>query len=152
MGWNYSYGGGGGGGASQVGENAANNMVADGGNGLAVSITGASVTYAGGGGSGTEVSSYLSQGQGGTGGGGTGGTNTRLATAGTANTGGGGGGGGYPSGYYDNGPFGGSGIVIVRYPNTYTISVGAGLTSSTTTVGSDKVTTFTAGSDTVSFS
>ena len=47
---------------------------------------------------------------------------------------------------------GGSGIVIVRYPNTYTITVGAGLTSSTTTDGSDKVTSFTAGTDTISFS
>ena len=46
---------------------------------------------------------------------------------------------------------GGSGIVIVRYPNTYTISVGSGLTSSTSTDGSDKITTFTAGSDTISF-
>jgi hypothetical protein len=44
------------------------------------------------------------------------------------------------------------GIVIVRYPNTYTITVGAGLTSSTATDGSDKVTTFTAGTDTISFS
>ena len=47
---------------------------------------------------------------------------------------------------------GGSGVVIVRYPNTYTITVGAGLTSSTTTDGSDKVTSFTAGTDTISFS
>ena len=29
-------------------------------------------------------------------------------------------------------------LVIVRYPNTITITVGAGLTSSTTTDGSDK--------------
>ena len=42
--------------------------------------------------------------------------------------------------------------MIVRYPNTHTITVGAGLTSSTATDGSDKITTFTAGSDTVSFS
>ena len=142
---------GGGGGASQIGENASNNSVANGGNGLAVSITGASVDYAGGGGSGTEVNTYSSEGQGGTGGGGTGGTNARTATSGTTNTGGGGGGGGYSPQPYTNGA-GGSGIVIVRYPNTYTISVGAGLTSSTATDGSDKVTSFTAGTDTISFS
>jgi hypothetical protein len=47
---------------------------------------------------------------------------------------------------------GGSGLVVLRYPNTRTISVGAGLTASTSTVGSDKVTTFTAGTGTVSFS
>jgi hypothetical protein len=125
------YAGGGGGGASQAGENGGNASVANGGNGLAVSISGTSVAYAGGGGSGTEVNTYSSEGQGGTGGGGTGGTNTRIATAGTANTGGGGGGGGYPSGYYDNGA-GGSGLVVLRL-----------LTSqySGTTTGSPTVTT-----------
>ena len=40
----------------QGGENGGNNSVANGGNGLDVSITGTSVAYAGGGGSGTEVS------------------------------------------------------------------------------------------------
>ena len=67
---------------------------------------------------------------------------------GTTNTGSGGGGGANSQ----TGGSGGSGIVIVRYPNTYTISVGAGLTSSTATDGSDKVTSFTAGTDTISFS
>jgi hypothetical protein len=42
-------------------------------------------------------------------------------------------------------------VVIVRYPNTLTITVGSGLTSTTTTTGTDKVTTFTAGSDNISF-
>jgi hypothetical protein len=68
------------------------------------------------------------------------------------NTGGGGGGGtGYDAanGYPGSG---GSGVVILRYPNTYTITVGSGLTSITTSVGTDKVTVFTAGTDTVSFS
>ena len=76
------------------------------------------------------------------------------ATSGTANTGGGGGGlGGQTNAGlgYSSGT-GGSGIVIIRYPNTYTITVGSGLTSSTTTDGSDKVTSFTAGTDTISFS
>jgi hypothetical protein len=43
-------------------------------------------------------------------------------------------------------------VVIVRYPSGFTINVGAGLTASTTTVGSEKVTTFTAGSGTITFS
>jgi hypothetical protein len=39
----------------------------------------------------------------------------------------------------------------LRYPATYTITVGAGLTSSTATVGSDKVTTITAGTGNISW-
>ena len=63
----------------------------------------------------------------------------------TANTGGGGGGGG-------SGGSGGSGVVILRYPDAYTISnPGGGLTFTTATDGSDKVTTFTAGTGNVSF-
>jgi hypothetical protein len=46
---------------------------------------------------------------------------------------------------------GGSGVVILRYPNTYTITLGAGLTGTTTTVSTDKVTTITAGSGNVSW-
>ena len=117
--------GGGGGGAGAAG------TTSNGGNGLAVSITGSSVTYAGGGGS---------DGTGGSGGGG----NTQ--TSGTANTGGGGG------GIFNSAKTGGSGIVILRYPSNYTLTAGAGLTSSTATDGSYKVTTFTAGTDTISFS
>jgi hypothetical protein len=37
----------------------------------------------------------------------------------------------------------------VKYPDTITLSVGVGLTSSTSSAGGFKVTTFTAGSDTV---
>ena len=54
--------------------------------------------------------------------------------------------------YNTIGQSGGSGIVILRYPNTFTITVGSGLTSSTATDGSDKVTSFTAGTDSISFS
>jgi hypothetical protein len=46
---------------------------------------------------------------------------------------------------------GGSGIVILRYPNTRTITIGAGLTGTTATDGSFKVTTLTAGTGNVSF-
>jgi hypothetical protein len=42
--------------------------------------------------------------------------------------------------------------VIIKYPDTRTITVGAGLTSSTSTSGGFKTTTFTAGTGTVSFS
>jgi hypothetical protein len=41
--------------------------------------------------------------------------------------------------------------VIIRYPSPYTLTIGAGLTSSTATVGDDKITQFTAGSDNISF-
>ena len=44
-----------------------------------------------------------------------------------------------------------SGIVIVTYPDSYTITVGAGLTSSTATSGSTSVTTFTAGTGNIQF-
>jgi hypothetical protein len=46
---------------------------------------------------------------------------------------------------------GGSGIVILRYPDTHTITIGAGLTGSTATVGSFKVTSITAGTGNVSW-
>ena len=91
--------GGGGGGAGQVGGNNVGTTSGKGGDGLAFSISGTSIYYAGGGG-GSGFPSPL-PGAGGLGGGGTNFGN------GTANTGGGGGAG---SGS------GGSGIVIVRYP------------------------------------
>ena len=58
---------------------------------------------------------------------------------GAANTGGG-------AGAADGaGTAGGSGVVILKYPSTKTITIGAGLTSTTDTEGSNKITTFTAG-------
>ena len=51
----------------------------------------------------------------------------------------------------NTGNAGQSGIVIVRYPNLYTITVGAGLTGTTTTVGNDKVTSITAGTGNISW-
>src|SRR5210317_1830818 len=77
------------------------------------------------------------------------GKTTGNATAGAANSGSGAG-GTRTSAYV--GAAGGSGVIYLRYPNSFTITVGAGLTSSTTTDGSDKITTFTAGTDTISFS
>jgi hypothetical protein len=47
---------------------------------------------------------------------------------------------------------GGSGIVIVRFPSANNITIGAGLTYSNSTVGANKVVSFTAGSGNISFS
>jgi hypothetical protein len=44
-----------------------------------------------------------------------------------------------------------SGVVILSYPSDYTITIGAGLTGSTSTVGDNKVTTLTAGTGNVSW-
>jgi len=67
--------------------------------------------------------------------------------AGSSNTGDGG------AGTASAGSFnsGGSGVVILRYPKAFTITVGGSLTSSTATDGDYKVTTFTAGTDNVSW-
>jgi len=103
--------GGGGGGAGAVGQGTGN--AGNGGAGIATSITGSSVTYAGGGGAGS--SSPTVSATGGSGGGGNGNTSDAgNGSNGTANTGGGGGGGGYTSGSGIGGT-GGSGVVIVRY-------------------------------------
>jgi hypothetical protein len=143
----YTWGSGGAGGAGAVGVDGIDYTGGNGGVGLQNSITGSAVYYAGGGGGSTYTGT---RGTGGNGGGGNGGSTTPdlATTAGTANTGGGGGGGKYVS----TGGAGGSGIVILRYPNTYTITVGGSLTSSTATDGDYKVTSFTAGSDDISFS
>lgn len=149
---------GGGGGASQVGEaGSAYSSVqssitgSGGGDGLSVSITGTATYYAGGGAGGTTW--HNDQADGGLGGGANAPTSGNNGNNGTANTGGGGSG---CSGSNGGGPFsggaGGSGVVILRYPNTYTVTIGSGLTGSTATDGSDKVTTFTAGTGTISFS
>jgi len=127
---------GGGGGASAVGDAGTVAAAGNGGAGTASSITGSSVTYAGGGGGGAWTG--FTGGTGGSGGGGNGGVNSgTAATAGTANTGGGGGGGG------GTGANGGSGIVVLRYLTSdlsgYTVTGGT-----TTTDGSYTVRTWTA--------
>jgi hypothetical protein len=94
-----------------------------GGAGVASSITGSSVTRAVGG-------------------------NTAGSAAGGANTGTGGAGGGTTS----QGGNGGSGVLIMKYADTFTCTIGAGLTGSTASPsGGFKVTTITAGSGDVSF-
>ena len=146
---------GGGGGAGAVG------TAPNGGNGVQINIDGNNYFWGGGGGA---CGSAGTGGQGGGGGGprggqgGTGGINPGASTGSSAdgggnagaNTGSGGGGATNPTGY--PGGSGGSGIVILRYPNTQTITIGSGLTGTTATVGSDKVTTFTDGTGTISFS
>jgi hypothetical protein len=139
-------GGGGGGGASATGGAAGLAAGGTGGSGLASTITGSSVTRAGGGGGGAGNTTGAAAGGAGGGGAG-GGSPTPNAVAGTVNTGGGGGGGQKDIA----GAAGGSGLVILRYANTYTITLGAGLTGSTATDGSSKVTTITAGTGNVSW-
>lgn len=107
--------GGGGGGAGAVGAIGTGSNSGNGGNGVASSITGSSVTYAGGGGGGASASPLKGAGTGGTGGGGNGGASSSNGSAATANTGSGGGGGGWNAGTGYSGGNGGSGIVIVRY-------------------------------------
>ena len=159
-GGDYNSGRAGGGGAGEVG-NA--DGTGHGGDGIICNIlnttqaTAASVgevvstdVYYGGGGGGGSYASGNDSNTGGLGGGGNGAPNaTSNGSAGTTNTGGGGGGNGQSG---DPGA-GGSGVVIIKYPNTYTITVGAGLTvhtpSSPPTGYTLKV--FTAGTGTVSF-
>lgn len=119
---------GGGGGAAGVGASNSNNSA--GGAGLSSSITGSAVTYSVGGTAGI-VSGTLGNAAANTGNGG----QTPKAPANT-------------NWASQNG---GSGIVILRYPNTKTITIGSGLTGTTATSGTDKITTFTAGTGTISF-
>jgi hypothetical protein len=76
-----------------------------------------------------------------------------AAAAGGSNTGNGGQGGGGPGHPgSDPGASGGSGIVILKYPDAYTITIGAGLTGSTAGPSNGfKVTTITAGTGNVSW-
>jgi hypothetical protein len=73
--------------------------------------------------------------------------------SGSNNTGGGGGGGTrfVSSPVSSPGANGGSGIVILRYPSSFTITIGAGLTGTTATLEDLKVTTITAGTGNVSW-
>ena len=114
-------------------------------------VDGGNVYYAGGGGGSIASNSTGTSGDGGKGGGGNGYRPTSdpdhdSYESGDANTGGGAG------GVDGAGTSGGSGVVILKYPSTKTITVGAGLTSTTDTEGSNKITVFTAGTGNVSFS
>jgi hypothetical protein len=106
-------GAGGGGGTGVIGGNAVSPKGGAGGNGVAISITGSSVTYGGVGGGGGGASDNTSGGNAGSGNAGTGQGGTTASVAGTANRGGGGGGG--KAGGGGAAAAGGSGVVIVRY-------------------------------------
>ena len=123
---------GGGGGAGAVGGNAPSGT---GGNGLSSSITGSSVTRAGGGGG--------AGGSGGSGGGGNGGTPaSRNAVAGTTNTGSGGGGGWGNVSPGGSGGSGGSGVVILSVPTAKYTGTTTG-SPTVTTSGSNTILTYT---------
>jgi hypothetical protein len=117
--------GGGGGGAGGAGSSQSNPS-SGAGIGVASTITGASVMYSRGGDA-----------------------NVSGVVSGNANSGYG---GSTAYAFAFNGGNGGSGVVIIRYSSSYTLSnPGGGLTFSTISVLNDKVTTFTAGTGNIQF-
>jgi hypothetical protein len=129
---------GGGGGAGEAGNTDGQRT---GGDGIASSITGSSLFYAGGGGGGSNNGVGVA---GGDGGGGTGTGNTATGGAGTANTGGGGGGGGSTPGVGNaSGGAGGSGVVILSFPTSNYSGTTTG-SPTVTTSGSNTILKFTA--------
>ena len=114
-------------------------------------VSGSDVYYAGGGGGGSDSFRSRPAGSGGLGGGGAGGYYSNGTSA-TANTGGGGGGGANrPSNM--NGGDGGSGVVILRYPNSVSATVNGATQASGSpfTEGNDKITVLTSGTGTITF-
>ena len=149
------FGSGGGGGAGAAGLNGTTTTGGNGGSGVTNSITVASGTgpyYAAGGGGGIYQNTNVGIGGNGIGGSSNYGNN---ATPGSPYTGSGGGGGTY-SNIVGLGGAGGSGIVILRYPDAYetAISSGGGLVNQvdSTTVSGYKIEKITAGSGTITFS
>ena len=124
---------GGGGGAGAAG-GTGNSL---GGVGLASTITGTSVYYAGGGGGGSDAIT----GTGGNGGGGNGGGVSTAGSVGSINTGGGGGGGGSQGSLA--GAAGGSGVVILSVPTVNYTGITTG-SPTVTTSGSNTIIKFTA--------
>ena len=94
-------------------------------------MTGSAVTYAAGGIGGNNVSSPSSPADGAT------------------NTGNGGGACGGNTG--NRGGNGGSGIFVLKFADSFTITIGAGLTSSSSTAGGYTTVIFTAGTGTISW-
>jgi hypothetical protein len=133
----------GGGGAGAVGGQVPSGDLysgGNGGNGLASSITGSSVTRGGGGGGSNHGGVTTQGGFGGTGGGGNGRYLTTSATAGSANTGGG---AGAKSEGVGTEPSGGSGVVILRMPTANYSGTTTG-SPTVSTDGSDTILTFNA--------
>ena len=144
-----NYPSGGGGGAGGAGGAGSGSQSGAGGIGLSSNITNTPTLRGGGGGGGGTIDGSTAGGA--TSGGGAGGNSGSVGTDGANNTGGGGG-GGY---HLQNGGTGGSGVVILRYPSTYTITetTSAQLTFTTDeSISGEKVTVFTAGDGTIEFS
>jgi len=158
---------GGGGGAGGVG--AGSGSRGNGGDGAVSSITGSSITYAGGGGGadnrtdgGGQGSGSQPWGTGGSGGGGNGGGTESTGTGdsrsgvgenGVNGLGGGGGGGAYAAPNGRLGGNGGSGVVIIAYPNTYPAitTIPGTLTYDQPSRAGYRVYRFTAGTGTITF-
>lgn len=143
-------GGGGGAGASGspgTGSGSGGATGGAGGIGVLNSITGTAIYYGGGGGGGGWTTTGAN---GGSGGGGKAGNPGSTGEAGAANTGGGGGGGG--DGGANAGP-GGSGVLIIAYPDSKPAitSIPGTLTYNQPTRAGYRVYRFTAGSGTVTF-
>lgn len=106
-------GGSGGGGANEAAISLNSSSGGPGGNGYVTPFG----TFGGGGGGGPCGGSE--RGSGGTGGGGNSATSSTAALVGAANTGGGGGGGGGHNTGYAAGASGGTGVVYIRYPDSF---------------------------------
>ena len=136
-------GGGGGGGAGTSGSNGTSAGGGNGGNGVTSSITGVSTAYGAGGGGGKSSSGTIGLGGssllGGSGGGTSGGSGG-TGTNGTVNSGSGGGGG---SDGNVAGGAGGSGIVIIRYPSSFSLATSTTGNPTVTTTGGYNIYTWT---------
>ena len=146
--------GGGGGGADSAGVlGGGSGTSGDGGSSIVSSITGSNVSYAGGGGGGNYENGNTTIGGGAGAGNGGRGTGTAGQAASIANRGSGGGGAGGAGGGV--GGTGSDGVIILRFPSTYTATLSGGVSSSSATVGTDTVLTITAtssSSETITFS
>jgi hypothetical protein len=130
--------GGAGGGAGAIGtDGTIAGVGGNGGDGTASSITGSSVTYAGGGGGGAGYAPGTGTGGSGGSGGGGAGSGSGIGTAGTANLGGGGGG---SRGSF-NGISGGKGVVILSVPTANYSATSSG-SPTITTSGSNTILQF----------
>ena len=154
-GGSYSSGdgdGGGGGGATSAGTNGGGGS--QGGSGFTSSITGTSIVYAGGGGGGKGLSGGWVSNNSGSGVGGLGGAKQNTSPGGNALTYGSGGGGAgsatNSSGPFSKGGNGGSGAVIIAYPDTQPAATIPGtLTYDQPTRLGYRVYRFTAGTGTI---
>jgi hypothetical protein len=139
-------GGAGGGGSGSVGANGINNTSPGAGGSGSDFPSGSAVFYAGGGGGSANV--VTSPALGGSGVGGNGSTSTGTsATSGAVNTGSGGGAGGSGQG---NGANGGSGVVIIRYADTFAAATATTGSPTITVAGGFRTYKFT-GSGSITF-